>query len=110
MRCRSIFEEIPGTVVTGEEETMEHPLLTAVTHSTEEARLSLLGVPDRPGAAAAIFGALADANVNVDTIIQNEPHGQGLDAEVSFTISADDLRAAARALAPAAQGLGVSGA
>jgi aspartate kinase len=87
---------------------MEHPLITGVTHSTEEARITLLGVPDRPGAAAAIFGALARANCNVDTIIQNEPLGPGRDAEVSFTISSEDLRAAEQALAPVVQDLGVA--
>jgi aspartate kinase len=107
IHCRSSFEETAGTVVIGEDETMEHPLITAVTHSTEEARITLLGVPDRPGAAAAIFGALAEANCNVDTIIQNEPLGQGRHAEVSFTISAEDLRAAERALAPVVEDLGV---
>jgi aspartate kinase len=73
IHCRSSFEDGPGTVVLGEDETMEHPLITAVTHSTEEARITLLGVPDRPGAAAAIFRALADENCNVDTIIQRGP-------------------------------------
>ena len=100
MHCRSSFEDGPGTVVLGEQETMEHPLITAVTHSTEEARITLLGVPDRPGAAAAIFRALADANCNLDTIIQNEPLGEGRDAEVSFTLSQEDLRAAEQALEP----------
>ncbi len=108
IHCRSSFEDAPGTVVIGEDETMEHALITAVTHSTEEARISLLGVPDRPGAAAAIFTALAEANCNVDTIIQNEPLGAGRDAEVSFTISAEDLRAAERALAPIVEELGVA--
>jgi aspartate kinase len=100
IHCRSSFEDVPGTYVLGEDETMEHPLITAVTHSTEEARITLLGVPDRPGAAAAIFTALAEANCNVDTIIQNEPLGEGRDAEVSFTIAVDDLRAAEAALEP----------
>jgi aspartate kinase len=65
-------------------------------------------VPDRPGAAAAIFRALADANCNVDTIIQNEPRGEARDAEVSFTISSDDLRAAERALEPVRAELGIA--
>jgi aspartate kinase len=108
MHCRSSFEDAPGTVVLGEDETMEHPLITAVTHSSEEARITLLGVPDRPGAAAAIFNALADANCNVDTIIQNEPLGEGRDAEVSFTISFEDLRAAERALEPVIADLGIA--
>src|SRR6516165_3618961 len=68
IHCRSSFADAPGTVVLGEEDTMEHPLITAVTHSTEEARITLVGVPDRPGAAASIFTALADAGCNVDTI------------------------------------------
>jgi aspartate kinase len=108
IHCRSSFEDGPGTFVVGEDETMEHPLITAVTHSTEEARITLIGVPDRPGAAAAIFTALAQANCNVDTIIQNEPRGAGGAAEVSFTISCDDLRAAERALEPVCRRLGIA--
>jgi aspartate kinase len=107
IHCRASFEDGPGTVVLGEEETMEHPLITAVTHSTEEARITLLGVPDRPGAAAAIFGALAEAGCNVDTIIQNEPLGEGRDAEVSFTIASEDLAAADRALERVKADLGI---
>jgi aspartate kinase len=98
IHCRSSFEDSPGTVVLGEDETMERPLVTAVTHSTEEARITLLGVPDRPGAAARIFGALAEAGCIVDTIIQNEPLGDGRDAEVSFTIPQEDLADAELAL------------
>ena len=108
IHCRSSFDSGPGTFVLGEDETMEHPLITAVTHSTDEARITLVGVPDRPGAAASIFMALADANCNVDTIIQNEPLTDGRDAEVSFTIGTDDLRAAEQALAPIQVELGVT--
>jgi aspartate kinase len=108
IHCRSSFDDAPGTVVLGEDETMEHPLITSVTHSTEEARITLLGVPDRPGAAASIFGALADAGCNIDTIIQNKPLGDGRDAEVSFTIASEDLRAADEALEPVLRELGVA--
>jgi aspartate kinase len=107
IHCRSSFSDDPGTVVVGENETMEQPLVTAVTHSTEEARITLLGVPDRPGAAAAIFEALAAANCNIDTIIQNEPLGNGRAAEVSFTVSGEDVRAAESALEPVAAALGI---
>ena len=100
IHCRSSFEDGPGTVVIGEDETMEHPLITAVTHSTEEARITLTSVPDNPGAAASIFTALAEAGCNVDTIVQNEPQRDGAQAEVTFTIPSADLRAAERALAP----------
>jgi aspartate kinase len=108
IHCRSSFDAGPGTFVLGEDETMEHPLITAVTHSTDEARITLVGVPDRPGAAASIFMALADANCNVDTIIQNEPLTDGRDAEVSFTIGTEDLRAAEAALASVQAELGVT--
>jgi len=99
IHCRSSFEDGPGTFVIGEDETMEHPLITAVTHSTEEARITVVGVPDRPGAAAEIFEALASANVNVDTIVQNEPRTNEEDAEVSFTCATEDLRTAEATLA-----------
>jgi aspartate kinase len=107
IHCRSSFEDGPGTVVLGEDETMEHPLITAVTHSTDEARITLLGVPDRPGAAASIFSALAGAGCNVDTIIQNEPLGEGRNAEVSFTLPKEDLGAAEQALTPVTNELGI---
>jgi aspartate kinase len=100
IHCRASFEDGPGTFVIGEDETMEHPLITAVTHSTDEARITLTGVPDRPGAAASVFEALAAAGCNVDTIIQNEPKGEGAKAELSFTIPSEDLRDAEAALAP----------
>jgi aspartate kinase len=108
IHCRSSFEDGPGTVVIGEDETMERPLVTAVTHSTEEARITLLGVPDRPGAAAAIFTSIADAGCIVDTIIQNEPLGDGRDAEVSFTVPYEDLPAVEVALKPVISELGIA--
>ena len=61
---------------------------------TSEARVTLVGVPDEPGAAAHIFGALAQANVNVDMIVQNEPSSAGGRAEISFTVPREDLRIA----------------
>jgi aspartate kinase len=102
IHCRSSFEDAPGTVVLDESETMEQPLITAVTHSTAEARLTLTGVPDTPGAAARIFAALAQADVNVDMIVQNEPTAAGGQAEISFTVPREDLRAARGALEPLA--------
>jgi aspartate kinase len=107
IHCRSSFDEAPGTFVLGEDETMERPLITAVTHSTDEARITLLGVPDRPGAAAVIFVALADAGCNIDTIIQNEPLEEGRDAEVSFTLPQEDLPDAELALGPVTSELGI---
>ena len=100
IHCRSSFVDEPGTVVLAEGETMEQPLITAVTHSTAEAKLTLTGVPDTPGAAARIFEALAEANVNVDMIVQNEPVAAGGRAEISFTVPREDLRVARAALEP----------
>jgi aspartate kinase len=99
IHCRSSFDDSPGTVVLAEEEiAMEQPLITAVTHSVAEAKITLAGVPDEPGAAARIFAALADANVNVDMIVQNEPASAGGMAEISFTVPREDLRASRAAL------------
>jgi aspartate kinase len=98
IHCRSSFEDTPGTVVLSEGETVEQPLITAVTHSTAEARVTLIGVPDEPGAAARIFEALALANVNVDMIDQNVPTSAGGKAEISFTVPHEDLRLATSAL------------
>jgi aspartate kinase len=100
LHCRSSFEDATGTVVVSEEETLEQPLITAVTHSTEEARVTLLGVPDRPGVAGRIFGALSDANVNVDMIVQNEPLSEGAEADISFTVPRDDVPVAESTLHP----------
>jgi aspartate kinase len=108
IHCRSSFTGEPGTWVVGEEETMERPLITAVTHSTDEARVTLLGVPDRPGAAASIFNALAEANVNVDMIIQNEPVSEGSEADMSFTVPRTDLAAARATLDPVIAEVGIT--
>jgi aspartate kinase len=107
IHCRSSFNEDPGTFIVGEEETMERPLITAVTHSTDEARVTLLGVPDNPGIAGQIFTALADANVNVDMIIQNEPESEGAAADMSFTVPRGDLPTARAALDPVVSAVGI---
>jgi aspartate kinase len=98
IHCRSSAEDTTGTFVLSENETMERPLVTAVTHSDGEARVTLTGVLDEPGVAGRIFGALAAANVNVDMIIQNEPVDENQGADLSFTLERDDLRAALEAI------------
>ncbi|MEO7198381.1 MAG: aspartate kinase [Solirubrobacterales bacterium] len=98
IHCRSSFEEGTGTLVISEDETMERPLVTAVTHSDEEARVTLAGVKNEPGMAGKIFTALAEANVNVDVIIQNEPVSTEHGADLSFTVARDDLSGAVEAL------------
>src|SRR3989440_3079945 len=107
IHCRSSFEDGAGTFVVSEQETMEHPLITAVTHSTGEARITLTGVPDTPGIAGRVTTALADANVNIDMIIQNEPVSEGQRADMSFTVPRDDIPMAEAAIKPIADELGI---
>src|SRR3954463_1890822 len=107
IHCRSSFENGPGTVVVGEDVTVEQPSITAVTHSTGEARVTLVGVPDTPGIAGQIATALAEANVNVDDIIQNEPVSEDHRADMSFTVPKDDLHAAVTALGGIKDALGI---
>jgi aspartate kinase len=102
IHCRSSFEDAPGTLVLAEDETMERPLVTAVTHSDAEARVTLTGVRDEPGVAGRIFSALAEANVNVDMIIQNEPVSDDQLADLSFTLEREDLASATEVI----EGLG----
>jgi aspartate kinase len=98
IHCRSSFEDGPGTLVVSEEEsekeTVEQPFVTAVTHSDGEARVTLTGVRDEPGVAGRIFTALAEAGINVDVIIQNEPVGDNALADLSFTVDRSDLTGA----------------
>ena len=107
IHCRSSFDDAPGTVVVSQEETVEQPLITAVTHSTGEARITLKGVPDTPGIAGHVTTALAVANVNIDMIIQNEPVSEGLLADMSFTVPREDEPAARAALADIQREYGV---
>src|SRR3954454_4858558 len=109
IHCRSSFEDGPGTVVVGEDVTLEQPSITAVTHSTGEARITLVGVPDTPGLAAQIATTLAEANVNVDMIVQNEPVSEGSRAEMSLTVPQDELANARSTLEPMLGELGIGG-
>jgi aspartate kinase len=109
IHCRSSFEDRPGTVVEDEARTMERPLITAVTHSTAEARVTMLGLPDRPGIAGRVLSSLAEAGVNVDMIIQNEPVTEGQSADMSVTVPRDDLPNARDALESLQQELGFAG-
>ncbi len=103
IHCRSSFEDGPGTLVVSEaeteQETVEQPFVTAVTHSDNEARVTLTGIRDEPGVAGEIFNALAEAGINVDVIIQNEPVRPDELADLSFTIDRAELATATDALA-----------
>src|SRR3954452_15980570 len=107
IHCRSSASEATGTLVVSEQETMERPLVTTVTHSTDEARVTLPGVPDEPGLAVRIFVALADANNIVDRIIQNEPVSHDGGADLSFTLEAEDLNGAVEAIRGEDKSIGI---
>src|SRR6266571_5376264 len=89
LHVRSSFSDAGGTWVTEEDERMEQALISGVTHDLSEAKVTLFGVPDRPGVAATIFGAVAEEGVNVDMIVQNVSREGRTD--VSFTAPKDDL-------------------
>ena len=91
----SSFDDVPGTMVVGEEEIVEQALVSGVTYSRDEAKITLLRVADKPGVAAGIFGPLAEANINVDMIVQNIS-AEGDTTDLTFTVAKADL---ARAVA-----------
>ena len=86
----SSFEDKPGTWVVDEDEIVEQELIAGVAYARNEAKITLINVADRPGVVAAIFGPLADANLNVDMIVQNVSHDTGT-TDVTFTITRTDL-------------------
>ena len=94
VRVLSSFVDAPGTLVVGEEEIMEQRAVSGIAYSRDEAKITLVGVPDRPGVAAAIFGPLADADVNVDMIVQNVSE-DGKATDLTFTVARADLDRAA---------------
>jgi len=89
----SSFEDVPGTLVVGEDEILEHEQVSSVTYSRDEAKITLVHVADRPGVAAGILGPLADANINVDMIVQNVS-AEGDATDLTFTVSEADLERA----------------
>lgn len=90
----SSFEDKPGTMIVGddriEEFDMERQLITGIAYDKNEARVTLTGLPDQPGAVAAIFGALAEANINVDMIVQSVPRA-GEPSLLTFTVPTASL-------------------
>ncbi|MFL6076551.1 MAG: aspartate kinase [Mycobacteriales bacterium] len=100
VHVRSTFSTRPGTVVRGsiEEATVEQAIITGVAHDRSEGKITVVGVPDKPGEAAQIFGTVADAEINIDMIVQNiSTHGTGR-TDISFTLPTTDGAAAMQAL------------
>jgi len=92
VHVRSTFSDEPGTVIKREDPAMEKVLVRGIALDTKEAKVTIRRVPDRPGVAAAIFSPLADANINVDMIVQNV--SQDGFTDLSFTVSTSDLKTA----------------
>lgn len=95
IHCRSSFTGVPGTIVKEADSSMEQAIISGVAHDTSEAKVTIRDLPDRPGVAAAVFTKLAEANVNVDMIIQNVSEAGTTD--ISFTTPKADLVRARRA-------------
>jgi aspartate kinase len=93
----SSFEESPGTLVVDEDEILEKAIVSGITYSRDEAKISLFGIPDRPGVAARIFGPLSEASINVDMIVQNVSEG-GESTGLTFTVTKADLDRAVRVI------------
>jgi aspartate kinase len=106
LHVRSTFTETEGTWVTMEEAEMEKVVVSGVTYEKNEAKVSIMHVPDMPGIAARIFGAIAEANINVDMIIQNISHDGFTD--MTFTVPKGDLEHALSIVEPIAEEIGAS--
>lgn len=97
LQVLSTFEDKPGTLLVREEEIVEKHRVTGIAYSRDDARITISEVEDRPGVAAAIFGPLAESNINVDMIVQNvTPDGKATD--MTFTVSKGDLARAVKVL------------
>jgi aspartate kinase len=96
LHVRSTFNDLEGTRIVSQDESLERAIISGIAHDTSEAKATILAVPDRPGIAARVFRPLADAGVNVDMIVQNisaEGH-----TDISFTLPKDDVPDAERIL------------
>jgi aspartate kinase len=96
----SSFADEPGTLVVDEDEIVEQELIAGVAYDRNEAKLTLVAVPDRPGVVASIFGPLADAGINVDMIVQTAA-ADGRTTDVTFTVPRTELARAEAVLAAA---------
>jgi aspartate kinase len=105
LRVLSSFEEGPGTLITTEEDiSMEAPVIAGIAFNRDEAKLTVVGVPDNPGMAYRILGPVGEANIEVDVILQNSRGENATD--FTFTVARSDMESAAAVLVPVAAELG----
>ncbi|HHS48424.1 MAG TPA: aspartate kinase [Desulfurella acetivorans] len=96
----------PGTLVTWEDENMEKALVSGIAHDKNQARITIIKVPDKPGISAKIFGAIAEKNINVDVIVQNASE-EGF-TDISFTVQRNEADKASDVLKPVIKEIGAS--
>jgi aspartate kinase len=104
IHLRSSFKDVPGTLVMQEDESMERASVTGVAYNRDEAKVTVQGIPDRPGIAATLFGPVAEAGINVDVIVQNVSE-QGF-TDLTFTVPSADLDAAMELVRKQADAMG----
>lgn len=107
IHVRSSFSYQPGTWVLPEEEIMENAIISGVTHDTSDAKVTVQAVPDQPGVAATLFTTLAEADMNVDMIVQNVSEAGATD--ISFTVPHADITANQALLDSLAERIGAAG-
>src|SRR4051812_5665810 len=108
IHVRSSFSHREGTFVVSEEDLVEQAIISGVAHDRSEAKVTVVGVPDKPGEAAGIFAALADAEINIDMIVQNVSGAAGR-TDISFTLPKTDGAAAMSALEKVQDTIGFEG-
>jgi aspartate kinase len=104
----SSFADSPGTLVVDEDEIVEQQIVSGIAYSRDEGKITLLGVSDRPGVAASIFGPLADSSVNVDMIVQSTS-ADGKSTDITFTVGKTDFERAMEILKRIQPELGIKG-
>lgn len=106
LRVLSSFEPGKGTLITQEDKSMEQPLISGIAYNRDEAKITVRGVPDKPGIAFSILGPVSDAHINVDMIVQNIGR-DGL-TDFTFTTHSNDLNQCMEILKPVAEELGAT--
>ncbi|GAA4543481.1 aspartate kinase [Pseudonocardia xishanensis] len=110
LRVRSSYNDKPGTLVAGsiEEIPLENPIITGVAHDRSEGKVTVTGVPDTPGMAARIFRVVADAEINIDMVLQNISNAADKKTDITFTLPRADGPAAVAALERSKEQIGYS--
>ncbi len=107
LQVLSSFVDAPGTFVVNEDEAVEQQVVSGIAYTRDEAKITIVGVPDRPGIAAIIFGPLAETSINVDLIVQNVS-ADGKQTDITFTVAQADYERAIAMIEAARQDIGFS--